>query len=333
MVDARRVFIIHGRNLRAAREMANFVHSLGLETIAFEDLRARMGGTPTVDQVVLRGMSEAHAVIALFTGDEFAALEPSLRSDGDVGEQVSRWQARPNVIFEAGIAFGRDRERVVFVRFGQVALFTDVAGVHVLRPTNDVRGDRNVLRNTLGAMGCPINSSSAWMHSGDFEGSSKEQPQPADPFASARVPQSLPRERDEPPILAKKRPLVLIIDEEEFIRDIVGDFIAMEGFEPIVAASGIAALNDPSENPRVAIASLELKDLPGATVIEALVARYPGCVCVGTTASPSPRLVLEATKAGARAVLKKPFKVEEVTSLAFEAVGWPVPTPHRHRTR
>lgn len=186
-VDPRKVFIIHGRNTAAAREMQRFLSALDLSPVDFDELRARMGGTPTVADIVTAGMDECQAVIALFTGDEWSALRPDLRTPHDAGKQVERWQARPNVIFEAGMAFGRDRQRVVFVLLGQVELFTDVEGIHVLRPTNDAGGARHTLRLLLKNAGCPISESTRWMSEGDFEGVATvpESALPADPFKTA----------------------------------------------------------------------------------------------------------------------------------------------------
>ncbi len=169
--DRRKVFVIHGRNVRVADEMAAFLRALGLEPIIFRDLRARLGGTPGIAEIVTRGMDEAHGVIALFTGDEYAVLRSELKSPRDEGEDLARWQARPNVIFEAGMAFGRDRQRVILVLLGEVRLFSDVAGIHVLRPSNDPTQDRETLRRTLQGIQCDVNDSSAWMTAGDLVGS------------------------------------------------------------------------------------------------------------------------------------------------------------------
>lgn len=183
--DPKRVFIIHGRNVAARNEMGNFVRALGLVPINFADLRASMGGTPHIDEIVEKGMDEAQGVIAVFTPDEFSSLRPEHRQERDSPEEITRWQARPNVIFEAGMAFGRDRKRVVFVLLGNPTLFTDVAGVHVLRPNNDPRGDRAVLRNTLAGMMCAVDlTSNDWMQAGDFERcvQSPADIKPHDPF-------------------------------------------------------------------------------------------------------------------------------------------------------
>lgn len=168
--DPRKVFVIHGRNLRAKSELGIFLRACGLIPVDFEELRARMGGTPTIADIVERGMSEAQGVIALFTEDEHATLRAELCGAHDRPEERARGQARPNVIFEAGMAFGRDRTRVIFVLFGNPALFSDVAGVHVLRPSNDPMGDRSVLWQTLRkGLRCDVEDSTQWMNHGDFE--------------------------------------------------------------------------------------------------------------------------------------------------------------------
>jgi len=186
--DPRSIFVIHGRNLRARDEMGIFLRACGLKPINFGDLRAELGGTPTIDRIVEEGMRRAQGVIALFTADEYSALRLELRGEGEEGEALSRWQARPNVIFEAGMAFGKARDRVVFVVLGEVKLFSDVAGVHVLRPTNSPKGDRSVLRDTLRkSMRCEVEDSNAWMDHGDFDSYTHDisRNAPRDPFASS----------------------------------------------------------------------------------------------------------------------------------------------------
>ena len=180
----KKVFVIHGRNLDARKQMGYFLAALGLEAINFDDLRASLKGTPTIADIVKAGMDQAQGVVALFTADEHAWTRPEFRW-GESGESVERWQSRPNVLFEAGMAFGRDRERVVLVKLGRVSLFTDVAGIHVLCPTNDPKGHRDVLRKTLKAMECDVDlASSKWLHDGDFEApvAGLSEVSPRDPF-------------------------------------------------------------------------------------------------------------------------------------------------------
>jgi len=115
--DKKKVFIIHGRNVVARKEMGIFLRAIGLEPLNFDDLRASLKGTPTVADVVIAGMKNAQGVVAIFTADEYAALRPSMRGKGESGESVERWQ-RGRTSCSRLDAFGRDRERVVFVKLG-----------------------------------------------------------------------------------------------------------------------------------------------------------------------------------------------------------------------
>jgi hypothetical protein len=204
VADNRKVFVIHGRNERAVAEMGVFLRSMGLEPVWFRDVRKEMGGTAFIAKIVERGMEKAHGVLSLFTPDEYAALRPGLRKSGESGEAVERWQARPNVQFEAGMAYGRDPDRVAFVLFGNVKLFTDASGIHVFRPTNEHGPDshRALLRGLLaGGMKCAVNMHlDDWMTAGDFDavvaglvGVSPKDPFAPDPApATASVPATAP---------------------------------------------------------------------------------------------------------------------------------------------
>jgi predicted nucleotide-binding protein len=168
--DRKAVFLIHGRNDKAKREMVTFLRACGLTPIDFDDLRAELGGTVSILDVVNEGMRRAQGIVALFTPDERAVLRPELRALGDKAESAPRWQARPNVIFEAGMAFARDPDRVVFVVLGETQLFSDVAGIHLLNPGKGAKV-RATLRSTLKkSLGCDVEDSSAWVDAGDFDG-------------------------------------------------------------------------------------------------------------------------------------------------------------------
>jgi predicted nucleotide-binding protein len=133
-------------------------------------------------------MDQAQGVLALFTPDEYAVLRPEHRKEKEGGESVERWQARPNVQFEAGMAYGRDPDRVAFVLFGNAKLFSDAAGMHVFWPTNDHGPDshRALLRGLLaGGMKCAVNlRSDDWMTAGNFDGvtSGLAEVSPLEPF-------------------------------------------------------------------------------------------------------------------------------------------------------
>lgn len=172
-IDPKKVFIIHGRNVAARNAVEQFVRVLGLEPLDFDQVSADLGGSPFVGDVVRRGLELAQGVAALFTPDEFAVLRPGLVGHGEKPEEAGRWQARPNVIFEAGMAWGMMARRTVLVTLGtEVSMFSDVGGVHLVRLGNDVKS-RGLFRDKLIGIGCSVDQrTTAWSEparSGDFE--------------------------------------------------------------------------------------------------------------------------------------------------------------------
>jgi Predicted nucleotide-binding protein containing TIR-like domain len=106
--------------------------------------------------------------VILFTPDEVVALRPEY-ADGDEDPEVRpACQARPNVIFEAGLAIGRDPDRVVLVELGRLRQFSDVMGRQAVRLGNSL-ASRQELAVRLRIAGCPVDlSGTDWHTSGDF---------------------------------------------------------------------------------------------------------------------------------------------------------------------
>ena len=150
----KRVFVIYGRDEEAHAELSKFLHALNLEEIRFEEVANTLGPSPFVADIVLRGIKDADAVIALFTPDEHAALyDPTDGCLLETNAGGTRWQARPNVIFEAGIAYGRGTTEPILVVLGaDVSLFSDIGGkhfVHLGRPD----GKRNLFSRLSAILG------------------------------------------------------------------------------------------------------------------------------------------------------------------------------------
>jgi predicted nucleotide-binding protein len=167
--DPQRVFIIHGRNSELLEEFRGWLQSLGLFARSFDEIRTDLGGSPSILDVIRRGISEAHAIIALITPDEFATLRPELRGGRDKSAEIQRWQARPNVIFEAGMAFAMTGEmRTLLLVAGDAELFSDVSSIHYKRIPKDAT-EREQLRKILVSMGCKIHDASDHHRRGNFD--------------------------------------------------------------------------------------------------------------------------------------------------------------------
>lgn len=129
------VFVIHGRDTGAHAELVKFIRAVGLDVLAFEAVASELGPTPFVADVVATAISKADAVIALFTPDEQAVLhDPVTGRSLSTEASGSRWQARPNVLFEAGVAYGRPGKEPILAVLGvDVSLFSDVGGKHFVQ--------------------------------------------------------------------------------------------------------------------------------------------------------------------------------------------------------
>jgi hypothetical protein len=165
------IFVIYGRDSEAYQELGKFIKSLGLVELKFDDVAAALDASAFIADIVRHAITKADAVIALFTPDELAALY-SPDSGRFIDEEFSsRWQARPNVIFEAGVAFGIAPKKTILVTLGaDVTLFSDVHGIHFIQL--DQPNSKAKLRNSLSTM-VEVHPRDDWenpVYSGDFSG-------------------------------------------------------------------------------------------------------------------------------------------------------------------
>jgi predicted nucleotide-binding protein len=164
-----RVFVVHGRNGSARSAVFAFLRSIGLAPIEWHEALVATGkASPYVSEVVDAALAAAQAVIVLFTPDEIVALRPEFADGDDDPEVRPACQARPNVIFEAGLAIGRAPDRVVLVELGRVRRFSDVMGRCAVRLGDSV-ASRQELALRLRMAGCAVDlSGTEWHTSGDF---------------------------------------------------------------------------------------------------------------------------------------------------------------------
>jgi hypothetical protein len=101
----------------------------------------------------------AKAVVAVLTGDDLACLREEFRKDSDEPyEKALTPQARPNVLFEAGMALGLHPDRTILVQIGEIRPFSNIGGRHLLR-FDGTAAARNDLKERLKGAGCAVNDS------------------------------------------------------------------------------------------------------------------------------------------------------------------------------
>ncbi|MER7556792.1 TIR domain-containing protein [Nocardioides sp. NPDC126508] len=166
--DPRSVFVVHGRNEAVRRSMFDFLRAINLQPIEWSTALAFTGtASPYIGDVLEAAFVRAAAVVVLFTPDEIAYLREDLSYHGEADARP-QLQARPNVLFEAGMAFGTHPDKTVLVEVGLLRSFSDVAGRHILRLTNDVAA-RQQLATRLREAGCGVQTDGTdWHNAGDF---------------------------------------------------------------------------------------------------------------------------------------------------------------------
>lgn len=150
------MFVIHGRNSAARNQIFTFLRALGLSPIEWDQAVHETGeGAPYIGQVLDKAFEIAQAIVVLETPDDIAYLRTDL-GDADDPETSPQAQPRPNVLFEAGMAMGRNPKRTIIVEFGRIKQFSDIHGRHTIRLDSSPE-KRQALRGRLVTAGCDVN--------------------------------------------------------------------------------------------------------------------------------------------------------------------------------
>ncbi len=169
-VDPRNVMVVYGRDEALRTSMFEFLRSLGLNPIEWEQAVNATGSTsPHTLDVVVKAFEMARGVVVLMAGDDLAKLRPDLVSNDDQGENELLPQPRANVLFEAGMALALHRDRTVPVSIGNIRRMSNIDGINLVRLDNSPEA-RNTLAQRLENAGCPVSRDGKdWLTTGNFE--------------------------------------------------------------------------------------------------------------------------------------------------------------------
>ncbi|MCL2825391.1 MAG: response regulator [Polyangiaceae bacterium] len=116
-------------------------------------------------------------------------------------------------------------------------------------------------------------------------------------------------------------PRVLVVDDEVFIRDILADFLGIEGYFVRTACDGIAALEAMKQTHYdLVISDLKMPRMGGIELLEAMQRVSPSTLTVIMTGFGTVETAIEAMKRGAYDYVLKPFKMEEVTHIVQRGI-------------
>lgn len=169
-VDTKRVFVVHGRDDAVRTGMFDFLRAIGLNPMEWSEAIQLTGkASPYIGEILDVAFDHAQAIVVISTPDDEVRLSNHLVLANDPDdERTFKMQARANVIFEAGMGFGRHPDRTILVEIGRVKAFSDVAGRHVIR-LNNTEGKRKDLADRLKTAGCAVVfATEGWKTTGNF---------------------------------------------------------------------------------------------------------------------------------------------------------------------
>ncbi len=114
---------------------------------------------------------------------------------------------------------------------------------------------------------------------------------------------------------------ILVVDDEEWMRDACGQILQPEGFEVITAADGPTGQElARRHSPDLVLADLKMPGMDGLAYLEAVKAFAPDVVGIVITGYATLEIAVEAMKAGAYDFLAKPFKPADLRAVVRRGV-------------
>ena len=172
----RTIFIIHGRNSVLTESLRSFLRAINLKPMEFSTAieetitHENKGGNPNIGSILNHVFGKAEVLIVLLSPDDEVQLTEELWTTREkVSEKKKQFQARPNVIFEAGMAYASRPEKTIFVTVGKVKEFSDIAGKHMMHLDNSSKSRRQLAKR-LEKMGCAVElDGEDWEKAGTFK--------------------------------------------------------------------------------------------------------------------------------------------------------------------
>ncbi|TXT35599.1 MAG: hypothetical protein FD135_4807 [Comamonadaceae bacterium] len=167
--NPREIAVVHGRDTEVNLAVYEFLRALDLHPREWEELLTRAtSATPYTGHLIDKLFEDVQAVVVIFTPDDEARLHSDLhRSSEPEFETRFMCQARPNVLFEAGMAFGLYAQRTILVEAGDLRPISDLVGRHTVRLGTD--STIKSFENRLQAAGCAINTNGTdWLRASRF---------------------------------------------------------------------------------------------------------------------------------------------------------------------
>ena len=112
------------------------------------------------------------------------------------------------------------------------------------------------------------------------------------------------------------RPRILVVDDEKVIRDMLADFLGMEGYVVRTAEDGSSALGELTRSHfDLVISDLKMPKMGGIALLDEITKAAPDAITVIMTGFGTVETAIDAMKRGAYDYVLKPFKIEDVVRM------------------
>ena len=106
---------------------------------------------------------------------------------------------------------------------------------------------------------------------------------------------------------------ILVVDDDENVRETVGSVLTEEGYSIETASSGAEAIEKAGRNSlAVMVTDLKLPDTDGVKLYQTIKKKHPETLAIIITGHASLQSAIRAIKAGAYDYLEKPFRMEDI---------------------
>jgi len=118
-----------------------------------------------------------------------------------------------------------------------------------------------------------------------------------------------------------ERPHVLVVDDEETIRDMLAEFLEMEGYRVETAANGMVALDLLTRDHfDLVLTDLKMPRMGGISLLEGMRRHAPSTLAVIMTGFGTVETAIDAMKRDAYDYVLKPFKLDDVLRVVARGI-------------
>ncbi|HAU32106.1 MAG: hypothetical protein XD78_0950 [Desulfotomaculum sp. 46_296] len=171
--NRKKVFVIHGANKKINNSLHDFLNSIGLQPVGFDDMFGLNGDHDLkASEMLITVFKNVQAVLSVLTPAEAAVKKHQTKYFyNNSEEKPPKFPLRTNVLLSTGMALALNRERTIVVEIGELNFYKDLTGIQTINMDNSpVR--RKELLDKLSAVGCDVDAASKdWLSSGDFSDS------------------------------------------------------------------------------------------------------------------------------------------------------------------